>query len=202
MDNLVFVPDDIKELVSPDMEYLDMMRKMRSIGDFETVFEKRENFRSGTSWHIPTQELISKLIEYGPIVSVGSGFAYTESIAISQGCDLIATDIQPNKKNGWCRNGEFHCEVEKMNAVDAVKKYSDRNVFMAWPPYDTPMANDVATNMEVGSYLIYVGEDWGGCNGDDYFFQSLRNEFEEVDFFRIPRWSGINDACWIYKKIK
>jgi hypothetical protein len=202
MDNTVFAPDDIKEMVSPDMDYLSMIQKIRENGDFYVAYEKREKFRVGTSWHVPNQELVSKLLEHGPIVSVGSGFAYTESIAIVQGADIIATDIQPNKKNGWCREGKFHCKVEKLNAEEAVKKYEDRNVFMAWPPYDNPMAHTVVTSMKVGTYLIYVGEGHGGCTGDDNFFGCLYNDFEEVDCFNIPKWSGINDACWIYKKIK
>lgn len=98
MDNTVFAPDDIKEMVSPDMDFLSMMKKMRENGDFYASYEKREQFRIGTSWHVPNQELVSKLLEHGPIVSVGAGFAYTESIAIVQGADIIATDIQPNKK--------------------------------------------------------------------------------------------------------
>ena len=202
MDNIVFVPDDIKEMVSPDMDYLSMMKKMRELDNIGDIYGRREKFRVGTSWHVPTQELITKLLEYGPIVSVGSGFGYTESIAIVQGADIIATDIRPNKKNGWCRDGKFHCEVEELNASEAVKKYHDRNVFMAWPPYDNPMAHEVITNMKEGTYLIYIGETDGGGTGDHNFFEALYSDFEECDYFSIPKWAGINDACWIYKKIK
>ena len=116
MDNIVFAPEDIKEIVSPNMDFLSMMKKMRELDNIGDIYGRREKFRVGTSWHVPTQELITKLLEYGPIVSVGCGFGYTESIAIVQGADIIATDIQPNKKNGWCRDGKFHCKIEKLNA--------------------------------------------------------------------------------------
>lgn len=195
---MIFVPEDIKDII------IEGERDILSfyVGDWASRYEKRENFRTGTSWHIPNQDLVTELVKYGPIVSVGSGFAYTESIAISQGADIICTDINPTKKNGWCRNGEFHCKVEKISADKAVQKYKDRNVFMAWPPYDNPMAYHVASEMEVGKYLIYVGEGHGGCTGDDNFFEYLYSNFEEVESFKIPQWSGIRDYCDIYKKIK
>jgi hypothetical protein len=196
MSKEILVPDDIKKFVSPrggrDFFAKDMIEE----------WDKREKFRSGVSWHVPTQEVINLLLNYGPIVSVGSGFAYTESIAIAQGADIISTDIEPNEKNGWCRGEKFYCNVEKLSAIDAVKKYKGRNVFMAWPPYNTPMAHDVVSNMEVGAYLIYIGEGHGGCTGDDNFFECLYSNFEEIDDIAIPQWMGLHDYCTVYKKIK
>jgi hypothetical protein len=62
------------------------------------------------------------------------------------------------------------------------------------------MAYDVALNMVPGSYLIYVGEGWGGCNGDDQFFEYLNNQFEETNYLAIPKWFGLNDYCSVYRK--
>ena len=166
------------------------------------LFRKREEFRIGISWHIPTDELINAIKEYSPVVSVASGFAYTESLAIKEGADVIATDVCPNKHNHWCRDGIFYIPVEEIRADDAVKKYSNRNVFMAWPPYDTSMAFDVASEMEKERILIYVGENQGGCTGNDDFFQYLETHFEELDIsVDIPRWGGIYDGVRIYKKV-
>lgn len=166
------------------------------------LFRKREEFRIGISWHIPTDELINAIKEYSPVVSVASGFAYTESLAIKEGADVIATDVCPNKDNHWCRDGIFHIPVEEIRADDAVKKYSNRNVFMAWPPYDTSMAFDVASEMEKERILIYVGENQGGCTGNDDFFQYLETHFEELDIsVDIPTWGGIYDEARVYKKV-
>jgi hypothetical protein len=196
MSKEILVPDDIKKFVSPKG------RRDFSVENMMKEWDKREKFRSEVSWHVPTQGVIDLILNHGPIVSIGSGFAYTESIAITQGADIIATDIKPNGKNGWCRGGKFYCNVEELSAIDAVKKYKDRNVFMAWPPYDTSMAYDVISNMEVGNYLIYIGEGHGGCTGDDNFFESLYTDFEEIDDIDIPQWSGLHDYCTVYKKIK
>lgn len=193
---MIFAPEEIKKMLSKDGDLFSFYGS----GDVALKYEKREKFRCGTSWHIPTQDLISVIKKYGPIVSVGSGFAYTESIAISQGADVIATDIEPSDKNRWCRDGKFYCSVEKLSADEAVKKYKDRNVFMAWPPYDNPMAHDVALAMEPGRYLIYIGEGGGGCTGDSDFFEYLETNFIEVDSANIPRWSGLHDYCTVYRK--
>jgi hypothetical protein len=166
----------------------------------EESFMKREDFRKKISWHIPTEELVECLKSISPSVSIGSGFAYTESLAISRGADVIPTDIEPGKDNKWCREGKFYCEVEKLSAYEAIQKYNDRNVFMGWPPYDTPMAAEVAKNMGSGKYLLYVGESAGGCNGDGEFFTILYEDFEEIESFYIPRWSGIYDEAKLYRK--
>ena len=170
--------------------------------DYE-VYVKRDKFRSGISWHIPNQGLIDLIVENSPIVSVGSGFGYSEKLASDQGADIIATDLEPTEKNHWCSEGKYYIDVEKITAPDAVKKYSGRNVFMAWPPYDNPMAYEVVKNMEVGRKLVFVGEGYGGCTGDDNFFQYLETNFEEIDIdFTIPRWSGIYDGVRYYIKSK
>ena len=167
------------------------------------IYDKREIFRVGVSWHIPTESLVEATKKYSPVVSVGSGYGYTENLVNKRGGDIIATDIKPDKKNGWCRNGVFHMQVEELDAKSAIDKYSNRNVFMAWPPYNSPMAFEVAKAMEKDRILIFVGESHGGCTGDDSFFEYLYEHFEEVEEdVSIPSWDGLHDNVYIYKKIK
>jgi hypothetical protein len=162
---------------------------------------KRDHFRHGISWHIPTQSLIDLLISLSPLVSVGSGFGYTESLVKEQGGDIIATDLNPNISNKWCREGEYRLKVEQLEAAEAVSKYRDRNVFMAWPPYDDPMAFNVAQRMSGGKLLVFVGEDYGGCTGNDDFFKYLEKQFEHLKTgASIPSWHGIHDHVYVYKK--
>jgi len=199
MDNIL-VPQDIKDIIIRRINYFSADGY-----DPETIvkdWEKRDNFRSGTSWHLPSSDIIDALIKYGPILSVGSGFGYTESLAKEKGADIIATDISPDKNNGWCRKGKYHCNVEKLSAIEAIQKYPDRNVFMAWPPYDHPMAHEVVNEMKIGNYLIYVGEGHGGCTGDDKFFDKLYGDFEEEEEVKMFQWWGIYDHCTVYKKIR
>jgi hypothetical protein len=167
----------------------------------EEAWRKRDFFRHGISWHIPTQSLVDLLIRLSPIVSVGSGFGYTESLVKANGGDIIATDINPDITNKWCRDGNFYTEIEKLDASEAISKYQDRNVFMAWPPYESPMAYDVAKRMEGERFLVFVGEGHGGCTGDEKFFEYLEKNFEPVKSDAIiPSWYGIHDNVYVYKK--
>lgn len=163
---------------------------------------KREEYRVSVSWHIPNEELVEKIVKHSPIISVGAGYAYTESIAKSRGCDIVCSDISPDEENGWCKGGNNRCEILKISADEAIKMHADRNVYMAWPPYDDPMAYEVVEKMEIGRILIYVGEGDGGCTGDFNFFEYLDKNFKVIDSINIPSWSGIYDNCTIYKKIK
>lgn len=166
-------------------------------------WELRQKFRTGVSWHIPSESLVELIKEHSPVVSVGSGFAYTESLVLERGGDVIATDINPDRDNKWCSDGEYMMNVEKKNSVEAIQSYPERNVFMAWPPYDKPMAFETAKAMEVGRILIYVGEGSGGCTGDGDFFEYLYSNFEHIETEAvIHRWSGIYDNVYVYRKVK
>lgn len=164
-------------------------------------FKLREDFRTKTSWHVPSQSLLNEMKKYEPLVSVGSGHAYTEALAKRQSVDIIATDIQPNNNNNWCKGSIYYTAIEKITARKAVLKYFDRNVFMAWPPYNYPMATQVAKAMKPGRYLIYVGEPIGGCTGDDNFFHLLNKDFKKIDTkAKVDKWFGIHDYVCVYQK--
>ena len=45
MDNIVFAPEDIKEIVSPNMDFLSMMKKMREHDNIGDIYGRREKFR-------------------------------------------------------------------------------------------------------------------------------------------------------------
>lgn len=170
-----------------------------SVEENSSYLHKREKYRKSISWHIPSDDIIERIIKYGPVISVGSGYGYTESIAIEKGGDVICSDISPGS-NGWCKEGDARCEIIEISGDQAVKKYKERNVFMAWPPYNDPMAYNVIKEMLPGKILIYIGEGEGGCTGDDLFFDYLYKEFDEVEFIRILSWTGIHDNCRIYIK--
>ena len=169
----------------------------------EFLFDKSQSFRTSISWHIPTQELIDELKKYSPILSVCSGYAYTESLMKENNIDIIATDIEPNTKNTYCVKGKFFMDVEEIDGKDAVIKYSDRNVFLAWPPYDNNIAYEVVKAMNIDRFLIYIGESEGGCTGNDDFFEYLDSNFIEIKHnIPNPQWSGLHDYVYIYKKVK
>jgi len=52
-----------------------------------------------------------------------------------------------------------------------------------------------------GQTVIFVGEGWGGCTGDDLFHDHLSSDFEKVeDYYDLPQWEGIHDYLAVYKR--
>ena len=175
-----------------------------SIKNIESIdhFDLRQEITNKIGWHLPTDELLRALKNYEPIVSVGSGLGYTEYLAQKHyGVDIICTDIGGEEFENYHSNALFYIKPKHLTGADAIKKYSNRNIFMAWPPYDTTMALDCAVAIEPGNVLIYVGEHEGGCNGTDEFFYALHNDFErQSSYINIPQWWGIHDSVSIFKK--
>jgi hypothetical protein len=180
------------------------LEKISELVKFEiSSYEKRSEFVHNSSFHLPSDSLIGLLCEMQPILSVGCGLGFTESLAIKKNCDIVCVDLYPDpKENRYFDNSATsYTEVIKMDAVQAVLKWPERNVFMAWPPYNRPMADNVAQAMAPGGTLIYIGEGAGGCTGDDGFFFTLEKEFQEIETeANIPRWRGIYDEVRVFKK--
>ena len=76
---------------------------------------------------------------------------------------------------------------------------SDRALFMCWPLCNDPMGNDIL-NRYKGDTFIYIGESWGGCTGDNDFFETLDREWEEIEEVYIPQHYGMNDYLSVYKR--
>jgi hypothetical protein len=146
---------------------------------FQSYLE-RINFCKNSSYHLPTHSLIFLMCKTQPLLSVGCGLGFTESYALKEGCDIICVDLYPNpKKNGYFSDeAKTYVDVIKMDAQEAVRKWPERNVFMAWPPYQSPMAEEVAHAMSPGRTLIYIGEDVGGCTADEGFFFYFRERIQ------------------------
>lgn len=80
-------------------------------------------------------------------------------------------------------------------------------VLLSWPPYLEEFAFEVAKKMALGTILIYNGEGWGGCTGDDLFHEYLEDRFtvmeditDQLDLHHA-RFSGIHDRWTVYRKV-
>ena len=54
--------------------------------------------------------------------------------------------------------------------------------------------------MKKGKFLIYVGEYEGGCCANDYFFDILYDDFEEVEVVKLLNFTGIRNHLFVYRK--
>ena len=84
-------------------------------------------------------------------------------------------------------------------AVDSSSK--DEIIFMSWPAYNDPFAYKVVKKMKSGQQLIYIGEDYEGCNGDNKFFDYLYDNFDLIkEFHTYATHNGLHDSAYVYEK--
>jgi len=95
--------------------------------------------------------------------------------------------------------------VEKLDSVEAINKYHNEIdfVMVSWPPYSEPVAYEILKKcIEYKLPLIYIGEDWGGCTGDDRFFELISDkcimESSIITNNYIP-FEGIHDRIYVIK---
>lgn len=84
-------------------------------------------------------------------------------------------------------------------SVEKLKEHADRTLFLCWPPYTDVMATNVL-NAYQGNRFVSIGEDYGGCTGDDAFFALLRDRWEEVADHPIKQWKGIHDWMRVFQR--
>ena len=160
------------------------------------ISTKRFAITNHYSWAVPNQEAIDYLVSQSPIIEMGAGTGYWSKLISDSGGEVIAFDESPYD-NHWCKNQWY--EITKIDSVDILANYPEHTLFLCWPPYDTPFAYDCLKAYK-GSQLIFVGESYGGCTGDDNFFDLLEEEWEEVHSIDIPQWFGMHDYLISYKR--
>lgn len=151
------------------------------------------------SWAIPNDEAIEVVRRYSPIVEVGAGTGYWASLIAAAGADIRAFDSSPprfSKNHFYHDTTWFH--VERGHATVAAR-FPHRTLFLCWPPYDTGMAAATLRAYR-GKHVIYIGESWGGCTGNDEFHDMLERDFWKVEHVDIPQWFGIRDFLGVYRR--
>lgn len=163
--------------------------------DLREDAEARELCIRRYSFAIPCVEAVRMLLALSPLVEVGAGSGYWSRLLKEAGADVVSTDI--GKQEGYSLL--WGCEgVEELDAVEAVRRHPDRNVFVCWPSYKGAWAADMALEVKPGRTLAVIGEGRGGCTADDRFFDALENGYDEAGSLRIPRWDGIYDALGVH----
>lgn len=167
------------------------------------------------SWAIPNEAAITAIANCGPVVEMGAGTGYWAWMLQQVGCDVVAYDAHPPKglvptpagkskydtdlgEYKWHR-GEIPWFPVKRGYPSSLSRHSDRVLLLVWPPYASPMAADCLRHYS-GSTVCFVGEDFGGCTGDDVFFEALERDFDVTEEHVLPQWWGIHDQLSIYQR--
>ncbi len=165
------------------------------------------------SWVIITPELIDSIITFcgnhdiREVIEIGSGKGLFVALLMHPqiqkamrerfgfATKFIATD--PYFGNGHS-NENFH-HVEDLNAARAVRRYPNSTLMSIWPSYGSPYAYN-ALRLSQGPYFIYIGENEGGANATDDFFEELDKSWEVADKLPVVNWDGVHDQGTIYSR--
>lgn len=168
------------------------------------AYRKREDLVQRFAWAIPSPEAIAWVAERcKKVVEIGAGRGYWAGLLAAAGVDIVA--YEPTAIDGEIRANVYHSTSGKTffdlrtGGPEFAAAHPDRTLFICWPPYDDPMAADCLKAYN-GRRLLYVGEGWGGCNGNEEFWNILNEKWEEKEDFTIPRWECIRDWMTIYER--
>jgi hypothetical protein len=159
----------------------------------------RDALRRQFAFAIPTGLAIQTILKHGnEIVEIGAGSGYWSCLLAERGATVRAYD------NGSWSDHFIHkpwFDVRR-GGPGMLRHFPNATALIVWPPYDEPMAFEVAKRIRVGQHLVYVGEGQGGCTGDDAFFDLLNDDFRRTGGVGIPQWWGLHDHLEIYRREK
>ncbi|QKW15322.1 hypothetical protein [Verrucosispora sp. NA02020] len=165
---------------------------------------KRYDFVNQYAWTITDPDTVSFIAEHshGRLVDPMAGTGYWAWILTQAGVDVVAYDLNPpvvdSERNHWHRNVAAHVTIGEADAKDSVWWHPSRTLLLSWPPYGF----DACPILDAykGSRVIYIGEEWGGCCGDDGLFQAFERDWVKVAE-RVPvQWDGMHDVVHVYDR--
>lgn len=195
---------DIKEVLdnflSGNLKSLDEMNNLgfsRFSFDNISMFMRRSEIIPSYGFALPSSEIVLELSQH-KLIEVGAGTGFFAKLVSNMGGDIIASDPSIGYDGHLVRG--LHFDIETLEAVEAVLKYSDRDVFMSWPCYDKSWAYETALKISSGRKLFLISEGMGGCCADDNLFDYLKKNFQHINAMNIPNWPGINDRMDVFLK--
>lgn len=169
------------------------------------VWDKRRDFAKNYSWAVPDRnaiEQIKRFVGNERILEIGSGTGVWAKLIQDAGISITPTDLSPgetlNINNKKRTRTPTHTDIQELSHQQAIKQFGDHSVLMlCWPLYDHPMAYEALKAFR-GNKLIYIGEGYGGCTGDEKFCNLLERKWTMTQRVEIPRWTGIYDSVQLH----
>lgn len=190
----------LKSLFLDHQMHIDPIRISKSITEFGSQRDKMIKWRRKYSYAIPSNDIHAKIKLFcgNKIIEMGSGTGYWAKYLSQFEIDVLAYDTIDTRST-FCDDVYYHEIVEGgPEVLDKVSK--DRALFLCWPPYDDPFAYNCLKAYK-GNYLIFVGEGYGGCTGDDNFFNLIEKEWDIINCsYECLNFYGISSCETIYKR--
>lgn len=157
--------------------------------------DQREEYIERFGYAILNRPTVEIIRPYSPLLEVASGFGYWACELQHRNVHIVATDPHPEKE--WPGQRPW-TTVHRMDGLQALEAYPAHNLLFCWPEVDdwpTPIVTNFAHE-----YLLYVGEERGGCTGDTTMFDALDLHYTLVTDHRIPNFTGTKDRLFVYRR--
>lgn len=162
----------------------------------------RDLFTDKNMWAPQQNQLFFQMYQLGlfnlKVLSVGCGAAHNEKVL-----DQL---IRKTKSAGSVRCTDMKVcpdaclPVEVLPACAAIQKYPSEVLYLSWPTYNHSWAQEALVEFK-GDWLVYVGEEPGGCCADESFFEVLEKEWTEKPFCdEQHNWWGLHCSAHIYQR--
>jgi len=184
-----------EEIMIPAPIGIDLDERDRFLSRIEVDVSAIRSLQLRYSWAVPSELAISTIVKYSPLVEIGAGTGYWANLIQKFGGDIIAYDLT-NKINLYHPNTASTYFNIKNGSPKILKKHSNRNLFLCWPPYGNEMAFDCLQTWR-GEYLILIADQNLSANSE--FYQQLSN-FKMVEIISIPTWPNIYDRLYVMKR--
>ncbi|KEQ18717.1 hypothetical protein [Endozoicomonas numazuensis] len=157
-------------LISPDLTYIEKLGFTDDVKAFNDLL-------SGLDiWALVNHKWVSELVNWvkgNSCLEVMSGNGFLAKALKQNGVEVIATDDR-----SWddpdSDKIRFY-DVETLDAIDAIKKYSDKKVLiMSWPPPNVSVSYDVLKAWGSEKPVIFIGDKKGGMTACDDFYSHFK----------------------------
>lgn len=172
-------------------------------GDSIIGFQARDVLTKRFAWAVPTEEALAAIVKLSPIVEVGAGSGYWAKLLRERGAKVAPYDKEPYPILNMRVHRQVsysHFPIAKGDPERALRDHPKRTLFISWPTYQSDWAAR-ALDLHRGEHLVYIGEGYGGCTGNDRFHENLMAFYEEIQVVEIPRWFGLHDRLYVYRRL-
>ncbi|KAJ3033512.1 hypothetical protein HDV00_006296 [Rhizophlyctis rosea] len=156
------------------------------------------------SYAIPTLPLLRKIIQYSPhgLAEIGAGSGYWSHLLSVLGLDVIGIDNFSDIKSPLSKGEDkpLYFPVEKADGVEFIAsgQAGRRTLFFCWPRALFG-AEDGFGGFE-GDTIVCIGV-VAGSTSDIRAVLVGTEKWEVVEEVEVPCWKGIQDVCFILKRI-
>jgi SAM-dependent methyltransferase len=185
--------------------------EVEALGNYGSEFlaarMRRDRLTAMYAWAVPTENVVRGLATLSPICDLGCGTGYWAKLLADVGADVIAIDSCPplGGKNHWHRQHAHlvenvvlqHFVDVQLGDAETFDVPADLTLMLCWPPYRGAMASRALARYR-GDRVIYVGEGYQGCTGDDTFHEMLAEAWHPIVRYAIPQWDGLHDDVSVY----